>query len=162
MLSDKDTQNEEDRENEIVTFVGIPRKWVNPTLKIYSIIFLGFAVWISFQEFSNAKTLVEKLGTIFTYLATFSVVEGVGMVAIIQLVDIFMYLTNRFRTNVKKQVEIAKAEGEAEGEAKGVAKGKTETYKLWADWNTRRIEAETRGIPFDEPPPEPPTENKKS
>ncbi len=80
------------------------------------------------------------------------------MVAIIQMVDVIMYLTNRFRTNVKKQVEIAKAEGEAKGEAKG----KTETYQLWAAWNTRRIEAETKGIPFDEPPPDPPIEDKKS
>ena len=146
MPKNKDDASDENRENEIVTFVGIPRKWVNPTLKIYAVIFLGFAIWISFQEFSSAKTPVERLGTIFTYLATFSVVEAIGLVAIIQLVDVIMYLTNKFKTNVRKQVEEA------------AAKGRNEEYELWATWNTRRIEAETKGIPFDEPPPNPPVE----
>ena len=145
-----DNVNDENRENEIVTFVGIPRKWVNPTIKIYALIFLCFAIWISFQEFSSAKTPVERLGAIFTYLATFSVVEAVGIVAIIQILDVIMYLTNKFKTNVRKQIEDAEA------------KGKTETYELWAAWNARRIEAETEGIPFNEAPPNPPSENQNS
>ncbi len=55
MPKNKDDVYDENRENEIVTFVGIPRKWVNPTLKICAVIFIGFAIWISFQEFSSAK-----------------------------------------------------------------------------------------------------------
>lgn len=57
-----------------------------------------------------------------------------------------MYLTNKFKTNVRKQVKEA------------AAKGRNEEYELWAAWNKRRIEAETKGIPFNEPPPNPPSE----
>ncbi len=32
--------------------------------------------------------------------------------------------------------------------------GKAEAHALWRDWNTRRMEAEAEGKPFDEPPPD--------
>ena len=63
-----------------------------------------------------------------------------------------MYLTNKFKTNVKKQVNEAKEEGKAEGKAEG----REEIQKAWVAWNARRIEAESKGLPFNEPPPEPP------
>ena len=148
-----DNQKDYDRANEIVPFIGIPRKWVNPTSKLYSILFLGYAVWIFLRKFlDSSKVLDERLEGIWAHLAGFSIVEGVIMIAIIQVGDIVMYLTNKFKTNVKKEVEAAAAKGRAEGEAKGRA----ESYRLWAAWNERRMDAEMKGIPFNEPPPEPP------
>ena len=35
----------------------------------------------------------------------------------------------------------------------GIEQGKTEAYQQWQEWNTRRMEAEAKGEPFDEPPP---------
>lgn len=147
-------QIDEGRDNEIVTFIGIPRKWVNPALKIYSFIFLGYAIWLIYKQFNGStQALPDRLSTLFTHLAGFSVVEGLTIVAIIQLVDLIMYLTNKLRINVKKQVQQAKAEGKVEGKVEGKAEGREEIQQAWVDWNTRRIEAETRGIPFDEHPP---------
>ena len=135
-------QIDEGRDNEIVTFIGIPRKWVNPALKIYSFIFLGYATWIIYLQLDRGtQVLSDRLSVLFTHLAGFSVVEGLTVVAIIQLVDLIMYLTNKFKTKVRKQVYEAKAEG------------REEIQKAWVAWNTRRIEAETKGIPFDEHPP---------
>ena len=143
-------QIDEGRDNEIVTFIGIPRKWVNPSLKIYSFIFLGYATWTIYLQLNGGtQILSDRLSTLFTHLAGFSVVEGLTIVAIIQLVDLIMYLTNKFKTKVKKQVNEAKAEGIAEGKVEG----REEIQREWVAWNTRRIEAETRGIPFDEHPP---------
>ena len=36
------TRIDDDRDAEIVPLIGIPRKWANPTLKLYSFIFLGY------------------------------------------------------------------------------------------------------------------------
>ena len=47
------------------------------------------------------------------------------------------------------------AEGIAEGKAEGKAEGVAERDRQWAAWNNRRIEAEAKGEPFDEPPPHP-------
>lgn len=149
------TQIDEGRDNEIVTFIGIPRKWVNPALKIYSFIFLGYAIWVIYLELiGGTHVLPDRLSALFTHLAGFSVVEGLSIVAIIQLVDLIMYLTNKFKTKVKKQVNEAKAEGKVEG--------REEIQKAWVAWNTRRIEAETKGIPFHEHPPILPQDTKKS
>lgn len=143
-------QIDESRDNEIVTFIGIQRKWVNPALKIYSFTFLGYALWIIYRMFEGGtQDLTDRLSALFTHLAGFSVVEGLTVVAIIQLVDLIMYLTNKFKTKVKKQVSEAKAEGVAEGKAEG----REEIQNVWVEWNTRRIEAERKGIPFDEHPP---------
>lgn len=150
----KNIQIDEGRDNEIVTFIGIPRKWVNPALKFYSFIFLGYAIWVIYLDLiSGTQLLSNSLSALFTHLAGFSVVEGLTIVAIIQLVDLIMYLTNKFKTKVKKQVNEAKAQGKVEGKVEGKAEGREEIQKAWVDWNTRRIEAETRGIPFDEQPP---------
>ena len=48
------------------------------------------------------------------------------------------YLGNKF---VKPLQEKLRAEGKAEERSK------------WTEWNRRRLEAESKGIPFDEPPP---------
>ena len=52
------------------------------------------------------------------------------------------YLTNKF---VKPLIERHKAEGREEGEA--------DANRRWTEWNSRRIEAERAGVPFNEPPP---------
>ena len=37
--------------------------------------------------------------------------------------------------------------------AEGESKGREKERQAWAEWNTRREAAETRGEPFTEPPP---------
>ena len=46
-----------------------------------------------------------------------------------------------------------RAEGVAEGRVKGVAEGRAELISEVVAWNERRLAAEERGEPFDEPPP---------
>ena len=40
-----------------------------------------------------------------------------------------------------------------QGKAEGKAEGFTEAYRQWEVWNARRMAAEAKGEPFDEPPP---------
>ena len=44
--------------------------------------------------------------------------------------------------------------GAARGRAEGLAEGHAESNKKWREWNRRRMDAEARGLPFDEPPPD--------
>ena len=79
-----------------------------------------------------------------------------------------MYLTRKFMTNVARiraeGVEQGRAEGVEQGRAEGVEQGRAEgveqgiatAHRQWQDWNTRRMEAEAKGEPFNEPPPTPP------
>ena len=45
------------------------------------------------------------------------------------------------------------AQGRAEGVAQGVGQGAERERRAWTEWNSRRMEAEANGLPFDEPPP---------
>ena len=45
------------------------------------------------------------------------------------------------------------ARGFAEGFERGFERGRAQTHRAWSDWNTRRQEAEAKGLPFNEPPP---------
>ncbi len=146
--------------------IGIPRKWANPTLKFYSFIFLGYTIWVTYQEFgSAAKTFKAKLAFLVPHLGAFSVFEAITIIAFIQAWDIIMYLTNRFKTDIEKikatsealgrvegRVE-GRAEGKVEGKVEGKAEGKAEAYQVWADWYQRQENAKAQGVPFDEPPP---------
>ena len=53
--------------------------------------------------------------------------------------------------------EKQRAEGRAEGLAEGLEKGREEGIEAeraaWDAWYRRRIDAESKGEPFDEPPP---------
>ena len=45
------------------------------------------------------------------------------------------------------------AENLAKAKAQGIEQGRAEAYQAIAAWNTRRLAAEAKGIPFNEPPP---------
>ena len=68
---------------------------------------------------------------------TVILIQGVRLMIISQ-----EYLRNRF---VKPVI--------AAHEAKGRTEGELTRHRKWAGWNRRRMDAEVRGIPFDEPPP---------
>ena len=55
-----------------------------------------------------------------------------------------------YRDRIRAEgIEIGKAQGLEQGRAEGIR----QAYQEIADWNNRRLEAEAKGIPFDEPPP---------
>ena len=68
------------------------------------------------------------------------------------------YLGNKF---VQPLIERHKAEGRVEGIAvgrvegitEGIATGEAAERRRWTEWNSRRVDAERAGVPFDEPPP---------
>ena len=55
-----------------------------------------------------------------------------------------------------EQVSQARDEGRAEGRNEGFAQGRDAVQQEWTAWNARRLEAETKGQPFNEPPPHSP------
>ena len=150
----EDNRTDDDSGAKIVPFIGIPRKWANPALKIYSFIFLGYSIWVAYQAFGRTtKPLIEKMALFFTHIGAFSVVEAITIVALIQVWDIIMYLTNKFKTDLAKIRAEVRAEGRAEGETIGETRGRAEAYQIWTEWYNRQEEAKAQGLPFDEPPP---------
>ena len=65
------------------------------------------------------------------------------------------------RSFVKPLKEKQRAEGRAEGLERGLEQGRTQERAAWEAWNRRRMDAESKGEPFDEAPPSPRKDSSK-
>ncbi len=72
-------------------------------------------------------------------------VEGVNMV----LAELFK------RRRREENLAEGEARGLAEGEAHGLIEGQAHMHRLWTEWLDRKEAAESEGVPFEEPPPQP-------
>ena len=129
------------RDNEIIAFIGIPRKWVNPAIKIFSFIFAIYAGFAAAYEFRQSGPLMGNSKEFFVHIAAFGAGASIMLVAIYNGWDVLMYLTTRFKASLQQRVKKARAEGIAENQ------------RAWLAWNNRRLDAEAKGLAFDEPPP---------
>ena len=123
---------------------------------------------VGWEEVANgnhagARETVIAIGTTASPTVMLIVVISIGETILLDSVwGIIMvtagYLTNKF---VKPLIERHKAEGREEGitagreegMSEGIATGEADANRRWTEWNSRRIEAERAGVPFDEPPP---------
>ena len=81
-----------------------------------------------------------------------------GLVSLMLLVSVILVDTGRYlmvllRNSRERLITQARKKAKAEGKAEGEAIGASKVHTKWGEWNTRRIEHERRGEPFDEPPP---------
>ena len=68
-------------------------------------------------------------------------------------INIMFRRYKEWRVEHAQNLEKARAAGIAEGMEKGITEGKATVYQEVAAWNARRLEAEAKGIPFNEPLP---------
>ena len=62
-------------------------------------------------------------------------------------------LKKRRARQLAEAVERGVTKGRTEGRAEGVTKGRSDLAAEIREWNARRLAAESKGEPFDEPPP---------
>ena len=125
------------------------------TKGLYFIVFIALAL-IGAGLVTYAEVHVNKAdGILDTALAAWA---GVGRLVIASVAGSLivtevwrngMVLAERLEEwfDKRREKQIARAVAEAE------EKTRAEIGSLWQAWNERRIEAETLGEPFDEPPP---------
>ena len=83
---------------------------------------------------------------------------GIGVIVSEMKMVIAQYLEQRYY-GPKRRKALAEAEakgreeGVKQGREQGVAQGRAETAAKFREWNARRLEADAKGEPFDEPPP---------
>ena len=92
-------------------------------------------------------------GAVATTLLTMGIMEVVMVLSRYIIEQYRKERDARMKAEGIAEGEVAgRARGIAEGRAKGMAEGR-EMAQKWQDWNNRRLAAEGRGEPFDEPPP---------
>ena len=167
--------NAEDKETR-VSLLTIRLKWFIAAFIVFTIEVGTYAAFLIPYELAKGKPTMETTQNIVAHLGNFLMVAFGSVVLIFGGIDIMMILRDYFRAErekrIQREADAARAQGLAEGKALGIAEGRTkgiaegrtegrtegnvDMYQQWAAWNMRRLDAETKGQPFTEPPPPPP------
>ena len=123
----------------------------------YALSGIGFLLWYEVFE-RTADTWPETILSIMQGIGV--TIVGAAGLALLTIegprttMVVADYITQRWLNPLKeRQREEALAEGRAQGRAQGRAEGEARNQAAWEAWNERRVEAEAKGEPFDEPPP---------
>ena len=138
-------------ENDYVSLVRIPRKWFHLfvwTFSILVILNVSAELLLGWAWETLGETILTRMSVLMTLI--------VGWFFILShvLEGIMLGYAKLYRDRLRAEgIEIGKAQGLEQGRVEGRAEGIRQAYQEIADWNKRRLEAEAKGIPFNEPPP---------
>ena len=113
---------------------------------VYFALFIGQftagTIWTVVQGVASAAALWDALSSL-------AITVAAGSMVITETGRYLMVLAAAFEEwrEKRRQEQIARAVAVA------VVKGRSESDAEWDAWNQRRLQAEQRGEPFDEPPP---------
>ena len=156
------------RDSDLASPLDVAKKWVPLCAALIFAQTLGFTALIAWREISkgvagvNELIIAVVLGTapavpLFVVYAILGVT--VADLAIGGIMVTARYLTKKLIEPLdrkrEEEVERRIERGRSEGVAQGMSQGAERERRAWTEWNSRRLEAEAGGLPFDEPPPVP-------
>ncbi|MXV84411.1 hypothetical protein F4X88_10615 [Candidatus Poribacteria bacterium] len=113
---------------------------------IFIVVVVGYlftAPPVSVSGFSERlRLIVADIGAVIpaAFFVTFAIDVGGSLLML-------------FWNLMKRELNKHDAKLIEQGKAEGIEQGKAEAYQQVAEWNTRRLEAAAKGVPFEEPPP---------
>ena len=128
----------------------VARKWLPWCLALILVLTVGWTALIAWVEVSSgthdgvARTVIAVVsGT--APASPLIVIYAILTITVMDVLGGFTVVTARYLGNkfVEPLIEKRRAEGQAA------------ERRRWTEWNRRRLDAEARGVPFDEPPPGP-------
>ena len=131
-------------------FLSSRLDWIIFQILILFILTIVYTVIIWRVEAPNAQTMLDTFRVVVKEVVPFSQYALLCILGVFELGGTLMLLYFHKIEQAAKQ-----------GIEQGIEQGRSETYREWSDWNTRRQEAEAKGIPFNEPPPPNPNGAKK-
>ena len=146
---------------DFVSPLDVAKKWLPFCVILIIAQTLGFTALITWREIANGFAGVNELviavvsGT--APAATLFVLYAITAVALTDFIGGGIMVTARYLT--KKLIEPLERKRREERAAmerrilESVAEGVAKERRAWMAWNSRRVDAEANGLPFDEPPP---------
>ena len=117
---------------------------------------IGFLLWYEIFE-NTADTLpqtvlsiIQGIGLNTVGAAGLSMLTVEGPKFIMVMAD---YFTKKWLNPLKERLRAEREQLLTESRSKGRAEGRAERDAEWEAWNGRRMAADAKGEPFDEPPP---------
>lgn len=158
MSKEREGRDETPDDNRISPMT-VARNWLPWCAVLIFVMTLGWTALIAWDEVvngnhSNFLRTAIVVGTKVAPAAPATVLYAILIVGIADAIGGFAVVTKRYleRKWIKPLIERQKAEAERQ-KAEGRAEGRKEANRDWVAWNRRRVDAETKGEPFNEAPP---------
>ena len=138
---------------------SVSARWFPVYMTLFVIQGIGIMSLICWNEITNrtddgvVETILAIYGESAPMLATAVAVSVMSTETGRQIMVLATYLERWLKEKEEKRRERLRARARAEGHAEGHAEGRADERRAWRDWNSRRIDAESEGRAFDEPPP---------
>ncbi len=152
-------------ENKRISVFSFAKDLILVDFIFFIVVVVSYGVVVTQYELAvGRENVVETLIVIVGHISSF-IPLAIVLTLIFEIGGfLIMILWRLYQKRLEEAIEQAKieariegiTEGRAEGRAEGEADGIAKNYELWEAWNNRRIEAEAKNLPFDEPPPPPP------
>ena len=130
----------------LVTVLGLPTLTVIIWEKAQTV---NAAWWLWHTAVIRAAAPECGVVGVATAIYALLVVQGVAF-----LMVLYQFAVNKWvKPVIKRHKDAGRAEGRSEGLAEGRTEGRTEANQAWEAWLERKTDAESQGLPFDEPRP---------
>ncbi len=129
-----------------VAFLSSRIDWISLQILILFVFTIVYTVIIWRVEAPNAQTTLDIFRAVVKAVVPFSQYALLCILGVFELGGTLMLLYFH-------KIEQATKQGREQGIEQGLEQGRSEAHRAWSDWNTRRQEAEAKGLPFNEPPP---------
>ncbi len=109
-----------------------------------ALFFAGMAL-VSLRSFHEGGSLLDSTLAVWSESAPLAITAAAAALVLTEVGRSIVVIARRLEEGLERVRERRREEGRREGLA--------EAHRDWEAWNQRRIEAETLGEPFTEPPP---------
>lgn len=135
---------------DLVSFLGVRRKWVGAALYIFTgclLVYAGFSTHDAlttdgWKGFKTVRAVVRDTGDCVP-------LAGASPIVIFCVVEVMMILYGL----VKEQIEARQRARIEQHEERGEERGRELERQEWMEWMARRQQADEAGEPFTEPNP---------
>ena len=111
---------------------------------VFIVLFLSGMGLASLRASDNGGSLLDTTLAVWSDAAPLTITAAAAALALTEIGRSLMVLARRLEEGLERVRERRRAEGRAEAN------------RAWRDWNARRLQAESEGRPFSEPPPSEP------
>ncbi len=137
-----------------VAFLSSRIDWISLQILILFVFTIVYTVIIWRVEAPNAQTTLDIFRAVVKAVVPFSQYALLCILGVFELGGTLMLLYfHKIEQATKQGREQGIEQGREQGIEQGIEQGRSEAHRAWSDWNTRRQEAEAKGLPFNEPPP---------
>ena len=142
-----------------ISVMSVHEGWWYAYLAVFFLQVLGWTLMVAWDEaaygdHTRVAAYLKAVGANSSHMVQLFILNTIGIVELGRLIMVLAErMAQRLRERKEKFKEEMMAKGRAEGVAEGEARARAELIAEVVAWNERRLAAEARGEPFDEPPP---------